>query len=392
VTLNIVDVRARILGYRKSDPPMQRAFVVVRVETGDGLVGWGEASSNWGHSYPTVVETIVRDVIAPNLEGSNAADIRGRLAQMHVLLDGYLGWEGVTSQVIGAVEIALWDIAGKAHGVPIATLLGGGVDSVELYGTGTTMFEESAEWHAHYFDHVLALGFRNVKVRLGKDPDADVELVRVVREHLTRHAGPDARIGADAYWGYSPEEAIALTERIKPFGVWFFEEPCPQYDVAGLARLCARSLPVRIAGGERIYSPAQYLTLAQAGAIHLFQPDASICGGILACLDVMAIARAFGLEVVPHVGGPTAIGLAANLQWAAAARVAVCEWDIDPHQPLVDQVAPELALTAIRDGRAVIPSGPGLGITVDEAVFDDFPWVRGETYAEVFTDHETGRL
>jgi L-alanine-DL-glutamate epimerase-like enolase superfamily enzyme len=106
------------------------------------------------------------------------------------------------------------------------------------------------------------------------------------------YASPDARIGADAYWGYSPEEAIALTERFKPFGVWFFEEPCPQYDVAGLARLCARSLPVRIAGGERIYSPAQYLTLARAGAIHLFQPDASICGGILACLDVMAIARA----------------------------------------------------------------------------------------------------
>jgi L-alanine-DL-glutamate epimerase-like enolase superfamily enzyme len=92
----ISSIKARCLGYHKTDPPMSRAFVVVRVET-RGVVGWGEASSNWGHSYPTVVETVVRDVIAPNLEGSDALAIRDRLAHMHVLLDGYLGWEGLSS-------------------------------------------------------------------------------------------------------------------------------------------------------------------------------------------------------------------------------------------------------------------------------------------------------
>jgi L-alanine-DL-glutamate epimerase-like enolase superfamily enzyme len=386
--VRISAITARCLGYRKTDPPMARAFVVVRVATDDGLVGWGEASSNWGHSYPTVVETVVRDVVAPNLEGTDAAAIRDRLGQMHVLLDGYLGWEGLSSQVIGAVEIALWDLAGKRLGVPIATLLGGGVDRIALYGTGTTMFEESADWHAHYFDQALSLGFGNVKVRLGKDPDADVELVRVVKEYV----GPGRRIMADAYWGYSPEEAIALTERLKPHGLYFFEEPVPQYDVDGLARLAARSLPVRVAGGERIYSPAQYRMLAERQAIHVFQPDATLCGGILSCLDIMAIARAWGLEVIPHVGGPTAIGLAANLQWAAAAHVPMIEWDIDPHQPLVDTLAPDLALSRITDGAAVVPQGPGLGVEFDEAILDDFPHERGDTYAEVFTDHETGRL
>jgi L-alanine-DL-glutamate epimerase-like enolase superfamily enzyme len=197
---------------------------------------------------------------------------------------------------------------------------------------------------------------------------------------------------ADAYWGYSPEDAIALTERLKPHEVYFFEEPCPQHDVDGLARLAARSLPVRIAGGERIYSPAQYRMLAERQAIHVFQPDATLCGGILACLDIVAIARAYGLEVIPHVGGPTAIGLAANLQWAAAAGVPMIEWDIDPHQPLVDTLAPELALGRITDGVTRIPDGPGLGIAFDEAVLDDFPHQTGDTYAEVFTDHETGRL
>jgi L-alanine-DL-glutamate epimerase-like enolase superfamily enzyme len=384
----IESLTARCLSYHKTDPPMQRGFVVVRVQTSDGAVGWGEASSNWGHSYPTVVETVVRDVVAPNLVGTDATAIRARLGQMHVLLDGYLGWEGLSSQVIGAVEIALWDALGKVHGVPVATLLGGGIDRIPLYGTGTTMFEESADWHAHYFDQALAAGFQNVKVRLGKNPDSDVELVRVVQEYI----GPGKRVMADAYWGYSPEEAIALTERLKPYGVYFFEEPCPQYDVEGLARLAARSLPVRIAGGERIYSPAQYRMLAERQAIHVFQPDATLCGGLLACLEIATVAKLFGLEVIPHVGGPTAIGLAANLQWAAAANVPMIEWDIDPHQPLVDNVAPELALTQIRDGVAIVPGKPGLGIEFDEAVFDDYPHVKGGTYAEVFTDHETGRI
>ncbi len=387
-THHIASITAHCLSYHKSDPPMQRGFAIVRVETDGGVVGWGEASSNWGHSYPTVAQTVIRDVIAPNLVGTDALAIRARLGQMHVLLDGYLGWEGITSEVIGAVEIALWDVLGKVNGVSVATLLGGGLDRIPLYGTGTTMFEESADWHAHYFDQALAAGFNNVKVRLGKNPDADVELVRVVKEYI----GPNRRIMADAYWGYSSVEAIALTERLKSLGVYFFEEPCPQYDVEGLARLCERSLPIRIAGGERIYSPGQYRMLAESGAIHVFQPDASIAGGIIACMEIAAIARQYGLEVIPHVGGPTAIGLAANLQWAAAAHVPMIEWDIDPHQPLVDNVAPELALSRIRDGVATVPDLPGIGIVVDESVLTDFPHVTGGTYAEVFTDHETGRL
>lgn len=386
--MSIASITARCLSYQKTDPPMARAFVVVRVETSDGVVGWGEASSNWGHTYPTVVATVVRDVIAPNLVGSDETAIRDRLGQRHVLLDGYLGWEGLSSQVIGAVEIALWDIAGKVAGMPVWKLLGGSAATIPLYGTGTTMFEETPQWHAHYFDQALEVGFRNVKVRLGKNPDADVELVRVVKDHI----GPGKRIMADAYWGYSPEDALALTERLKDLDVYFFEEPCPQYDVDGLARLAARSLPVRIAGGERIYSPAQYRMLAERGAIHVFQPDASLCGGILACLDIGAIAKAYGLEVIPHVGGPTAIGLAANIQWAAAAAVPMMEWDIDPHQPLVDELAPFLALSEIRDGLAPIPTGPGLGVDIDEADLDRFPHEKGNTYAEVFTDHETGRI
>jgi L-alanine-DL-glutamate epimerase-like enolase superfamily enzyme len=384
----ITEIRTILLGYRKTDPPMQRGFALVRIETETGRVGFGEASSNWGHSYPTVIETIVDDVVAPNLTGQDAANIRERVEQLHVLLDGYLGWDGVSAQVIGAVEIALWDLLGKDAGLPISTMLGGGRSELALYGTGTTMFEETPEWHARYFDAALAKGVKGVKVRLGKDPAADLALVRTVRDHV----GPDLLLMADAYWGYAPDEALELALRLAEHDVFFFEEPSPQYDLAGLQRLCERS-PVRIAAGERIYSPSHYRTVAERRAAHVFEPDASICGGILACLEVVTIARAHGIRVVPHVGGPTPIGMAANLHWAAAAGCSLIEYDIDPHQPIRDQLARggALGFDTIEGGMLRVPTGPGLGIEIDEAMFESFPYRSGETYAEVFPEHETGR-
>lgn len=375
------------LGYRKTDPPMARNFAVVRLETDTGLVGWGEASTNWGHSYPTVFTAAVRDVCAHSLLGTDPTDIRGRLAQLHVLLDGYLGWEGLTSQVIGAIEIACWDILGQSLGVPVHRLLGAANRPLRLYGTGTTMFDEPASYHAHYFDDALAHGFTGVKVRLGRSVAADVDTVQTVRDHV----GEDALIGVDSYWFHDARTALEVAERLRPLGVGFFEEPVPQMRTDELAWLAARS-PIPIAVGERVYSVGQYDALARAGAAHIFQPDASICGGILACLEIATLARQRGIQVFPHIGGPTIIGLAANLHWAVAADVPWMEYDIDPYQPLIDAIdGPAIGLGNIVDGQLAAPDAPGLGVHLPDDVEQRFPFVPGDTYAEVFPDHEKGR-
>ncbi len=386
--MKITRVEALSLGFEKVDPVMGRSFSVVRIETDADIVGWGEASTNWGHSYPTVLAATIHDVLAPLLIGKEPRNIRARLAEMHVTLDGYLGWEGLTSQAIGAVEIALWDILGKDAGASVAQLLGGGAERIRLFATGTTMFEMSADWHAHYFDPALAVGFTAVKVRLGKDPAADLELLRTVREHI----GPGGLLMADAYWGYSPDQALDLARAMEPFDIYFFEEPCPQYMQDGMAWLSAHS-PVRIAVGERVYSPAGFAEIARRGSARVFQPDAQICGGILACLDIATLARIADLEVAPHVGGPTAIGFAANLQWAAAAGVAIMEYDIDVYQPVLREILTDnlFGMDRITDGSIAVPQGPGLGIEVDETSFTRFPYEPGRTYAEMFPDHETGR-
>jgi L-alanine-DL-glutamate epimerase-like enolase superfamily enzyme len=386
--MRIDNVRTVLAGYRKVDPPMQRSFALVRIETDDGTVGWGEASTNWGHSYPTVLRAVVDDVCARHLVGRDPLAIRDRVADLGVALDGYLGWEGITSQAVGAVEIALWDILGKRLEAPVHQLLGGRAYDIPLYGTGTTMFDETPEWHAAYFDQCLALGFAGVKVRLGRRLDDDVEIVRVVREHI----GSDRLIGVDSYWFHDPQTAATLAERIAEFGIHFFEEPVPQYQIEGLERLQRRS-PVRIACGERVYSPRAYAELARRDAARVFEPDATLAGGILACLQVADVAAHHSIEVIPHVGGPTVVGLAANLHWATVARVQLCEYDIDPHQPMITDIGhnPALALTALAGGTIAAPTGPGLGVDVDEALLAAHPYVEGDTYAEVFPEHESGR-
>jgi L-alanine-DL-glutamate epimerase-like enolase superfamily enzyme len=385
--LKITDVTTVLLGHPKAYPPMMRSYALVRVETEGGLVGYGEASTNYGHAYPTVIKAIVEDVLARNLKGRDAREISRLTTDMHVLLDGYLGWDGVSAQAVGAVEIALWDILGKEAGLPISQLLGAGPTLIPVYGTGTTMFDATPDWYAHYFDEALARGFKGVKARLGTNTRDNLARVAAVREHI----GPEKMLMVDAYWGYGPDEALDLARQLSHYNISFFEEPSPQYQLAGLRRLCTQS-PIKVAIGERVYTPGHYQLMAELGIGHIFEPDACISGGILACLEIAAVARSHDISVIPHVGSPTAVGLAANLHWAAAARCPLIEYDIYPDLPARDNIVvdPLFSMNRIVDGMIRVPNGPGLGLTINEDAFALMPYVPGQTYAEVFPDHEAG--
>lgn len=385
--MSIARIETVLLSHPKTQPPMQRTYALVRVTTADGVVGYGEASSNYGHSYPTVVRAIVEDVIAPNLVGRDPLDIAERTAQMCVLLDGYLGWDGISAQVIGAIEIALWDIKGKISGCSVVELLGGRNVPMRVYATGTTMFDAPPEWYAHYFDAALAHGVAGVKVRLSADADASVARVRAVRKHV----GPDIFVAMDAYWGYSAEGALELAHRLADQDIAFFEEPCPQHDLAGLKRLAEQS-PIPIAIGERVYTPSHYRLMADLGCASIFEPDACISGGLSACMEIASLAKERGIRVIPHLGSPTAVGLAANLHWAAAAGCDLVEYDVYPDLPARDDLLPDpvFEMSRMTGGMIAPPSGPGLGIEIDESAFARLPYRRGGTFAEVFTTHESG--
>ena len=368
---------------------MYRSFALVKIDTDAGHVGWGEASSSYGHSYPTVVQTIVDDVLADILLGKNPLAIRARLAEMHLWLDGYLGWDGVSAQVIGAIEIALWDIFGKEHDVSIAAILGAGLHSLPLYATGTTSFDVDLGWHETYFDDILDAGIKGIKVRLGNDPDRDLELIARTRQVI----GDDCKLMADGYWTYTLREAIRLAQNMEPYNVNFYEEPIPQYMLGGLAELRAAS-PVRIAVGERVFSLAGFRDVIHHRAADVLQPDPTVCGGILASMEVAALAKAHDLAVVPHVGGLTAVGVAAGLHLAAAIEPELLEYDPDPYQPLRDDllVDPIFGMGRVENGYMAVPTGPGLGITIDESILEAYPYERGTLYQEVYPEHGAGRL
>ncbi len=387
--MKITGITAISLGYTKVDPEMYRSFALVKIDTDAGHVGWGEASSSYGHSYPTVVQTIVDDVLADMLLGKNPLAIRARLAEMHLWLDGYLGWDGVSAQVIGAIEIALWDIFGKEHDVSIAAILGAGLHSLPLYATGTTSFDVDLGWHETYFDDILDAGIKGIKVRLGNDPDRDLELIARTRQVI----GDDCKLMADGYWTYTLREAIRLAQNMEPYNVNFYEEPIPQYMLGGLAELRAAS-PIRIAVGERVFSLAGFRDVIHHRAADVLQPDPTVCGGILACMEVAALAKAHDLAVVPHVGGLTAVGVAAGLHLAAAIEPELLEYDPDPYQPLRDDllVDPIFGMGRVENGHMAVPTGPGLGITIDESILEAYPYERGTLYQEVYPEHGAGRL
>ena len=388
--MKISSVRVIPLGYTKDEPAIPRSFALVRVESDEGVVGWGEASSAYGHSYPLVVKEIVEGVLARALVGKEALDIEQRLFDMRRYATQFLGAGGVVSQAIGGVEIALWDLLGKAGNLPLYRILGGRRSEVRLYGTGTTYFEKDPDWHARYFGTCLAHGFGGVKVRVGKSREWDLALVGTVRDFV----GPDVGLYVDAFMSYSARMALEMAREFDDLGVGFFEEPIRQEVLDGLARLVEKS-PVPIAVGERLYSAREFQAVMQARAADVLQPDATIVGGMREALRVCELGALGGYRVVPHIGGLTAVGIAANLHLACASDpVMELEYDIGPYQPLRDEILfdPVLSFDRIEGGVLRAPQGPGLGIDIDEERLAKFAYTPGAVYPDIYPQYGAGVL
>ena len=388
--MNISSVRVLALGHMKDEPAIPRSFALVRIETDAGLVGWGEASSSYGHSYPLVVKEVVEGVLARALVGKGALDIEARVFDMRRYATQFLGASGVVSQAMAGVEIALWDILGKASNLPLYRLLGGRRDEVRLYGTGTTYFEKDPAWHAGFFKGCLAHGFRGVKVRVGKTRAWDLSLVRTVREAV----GSDVRLYVDAFMSYSLRTALGMAREFDAYDVGFFEEPIRQESLEGLAYLVEKS-PVPIAVGERLYSAREFEAVMRARAADVLQPDATIVGGMREALRVCELGALGGFRVVPHIGGLSAVGIAANLHLACASDAVVeLEFDIGPYQPLRDDILvdPVLSLDRIQGGVLRAPQGPGLGIEVDEERLASFAYEPGPVYPDIYPQYGAGEL
>jgi D-galactarolactone cycloisomerase len=331
-------------------------IVVVEVETEDGTIGFGEGLCRRGAAgYARFIE----EALVPRLIGRDAADRRALWKAMRAALSGRPG--GQIVEAIAAVDIALWDIAGKQAGQPIHKLLGGmGRKEVAAYASSINWLDDAtveAEVAA-----VLKAGFREIKVKLGHPLRDAIDRARLVRKLV----GDDTALYVDANWAYDVDDALIVGRALADLGYGFFEEPIAPQDREGYRRL-ARHLPIRLAAGESDFVASDALISLQHRSLGLIQPDVTRSGGISETWRICELAAAFNTAYAPHVGWSGAICVAASLQLAAAAETFRTFECMVYQNPLRDAFTHPIVGegSQLIDGKLSVPQGPGLGIQID---------------------------
>jgi D-galactarolactone cycloisomerase len=361
--MKIVDVKTYSLVYPVQDPfsnamrtTRERPFGVVEVTTDSGITGWGE-----GAIVPTrrAIET----------------QVIGRDPFHNELIWEGLHRQGTDPAAISAIDIALWDIMGKALGKPIYELLGGAFRlRVQAYATGLFR-RERADRTAALVDEAkdyLNQGFKAMKMKVGFGPEYDIKNVAAVR----RAIGDDILFAVDANCGYERGTAIAVGQRIAENDLLWFEEPIAADDIEGYVEI-RRALNIRISGAEQLRGRWAFRRILQERALDIAQPDICVCGGFTEYRKIAAMASANHVRVIPHMFG-TSIRLAATLHLLANQP----DWPraIEPFPTLLEYdmsenaLRTELAKEPIRhaDGIVAVPQGPGLGIEINRAVLEKY--------------------
>jgi L-alanine-DL-glutamate epimerase-like enolase superfamily enzyme len=317
------------------------------------------------------VQALFSETIQWLLLGQDPTHLEELIGRLRRSLFAPLGGRGIVIEALSAVDIALWDIRGKVLGRSVSELIGRTRDSVELYAAGRPSLYEPPEANVEFLTDLLDRGVRAAKVRTGRDFAWDEQMVRRVRELLP----PDVEMFVDGKYNYTPSSALRFARVLAEIGVHTFEEPITYHDLDVVRRL-AEASPVELAYGEHAFTIHDFRDLFFRGRIEVLEPDVTVCGGITEALKILHFAETHGIRLLPHCGGLTAIGMAANLQFVSTYRDhTYFEYDARAHQPLRDELdarAP-FALDKVRDGRLTIPDGPGLGVEVDETVFSRYP-------------------
>jgi L-alanine-DL-glutamate epimerase-like enolase superfamily enzyme len=280
----------------------------------------------------------------------------------------YYGRRGVVLQAISGIDIACYDIIGKALGKPVHALLGKARrDRVVPYAS--TLFRDTPDGMREAARKYMSQGFKAVKFGwgcFGKDRATDVALVRAARETL----GKDRALMVDAGWTLprTVEETIGLCRAIEPFEPFWIEEPCHPEEYASY-RAVAEASPIRIAAGEQEATPWGFDLLIRQGKVDVAQPDLSRCGGFTVARKVIELAKDAGCEVCPHAWMSDLL-TAASLHFNAVLPEALFqEYNVSD-----DPLSQALCKTRLRfeDGVLAVPQTPGLGVEVDPDVVNRY--------------------
>ena len=330
---------------------------IVRITCADGAQGVGY-SYTIGSGGSSVV-ALLRDHLAPRLIGRDPADIERLWRELffatHATAVGV-----ITSLALAAIDTALWDLRCRRAGLALAQAAGGAQDHVPVYTTEGGWLHLSTAQLVDEGLEARELGFRGVKMKVGKSHVAeDVTRLRALREAL----GDEFEIMVDANQAFTVSEARRRADAFAPFGLAWLEEPLPAEDLAGHVEVAAHaSMPIAV--GESIYSIQQFRGYLERDACSIVQVDCARIGGITPWLKVAHLAEAFNVAVCPHFLMELHVSLAGAVPNAAWIE----------YIPQLDSIT--TSRLTIRDGHALVPTAPGLGIDWDFAAIERLAGAR----------------
>jgi L-alanine-DL-glutamate epimerase-like enolase superfamily enzyme len=341
----------------------KRDFVIVSVETDDSAeVGVGYAYA--GTAGGPLLAQAVHELLEPLLKGADSSDITALWERMYqdTLLAGR---RGVVVRAISAVDVALWDLAAKRHGVPLGRLLGGSGDTVPAYASGGYYRPDEGTWLqavAREIGFNQSLGFRDHKIKVGGlRPEEDAERVRAAIEAI----GGNGRLALDANNAY--QSVAEATRAIRFFeraagdnGLWWIEEPLTPDNILGHAQLAGR-VETPVATGEIAQTRWEFRELLERRAADIVQPDAGVLGGVTEWMRVAHAAETFGVPVAPHWHANLHVHLAAAVTNCIAIEHFALDKDIYNFEALLT----EETRLVFADGALQVPQRPGLGIEFD---------------------------
>lgn len=347
----------------------KRDMVLVRIETADGIVGYGEAH----HAQtPSTIAAFINDALGPSLIGLDAHETEAiwDKAYRHFIATHGPGAAAVIG--LSGVDLALWDIKGKDLGQPVYKLLGGRRRPIRAYAGGISLGFQPIDELKREIEAYVERGYDFMKLRVGDSMARDLERVTAIRAAF----GPEITLAADAGTRYRTADVSGIAEICEAGRLAWLEEPFTPDNLPGYRRL--RDLtPTPLAAGENHFTRHELRTLISEEIIQFVQADACKTGGITEILKIAAVAGAWHLQFAPHTSA-SVLSTAASLHVLSVAPNAfIYEADVSAINAFRDELGKPFEIVG---GMIQAPDAPGLGVDVDESLIAKYPFIPGASY------------
>ena len=351
-------------GWPQGHEPQEDLHTIIRVDTDEGLIGYGSCFTSG-----SLVAGAVK-LLWPLMKGASAVEPERVSESLHQATF-WQGRGGAVTHAISGIDLALWDIMGKACSQPVSRLLGGNYRST-IRPYGSILFDEP-DALAKTLEDTVERGFRSIKMGWRPFGRRDRAFDELLIQTARKTVGDNVELmvdagGSEQHWPHGTNWARSTARMLADYGVVWFEEALPPDDLAGFVEL-TRTSPVPISGGEVLTRRQSFEPFLKQRAFDIIQPDVTKCGGLSEFRRIAQMAEDNNVSVIPH-GWNTAVGLAADLQISAFLPNARYVEYLTPCAYIEE--LPEEPFQLSEDGLLTIPTCPGLGLNIRDDALSRF--------------------